>query len=179
MGPYHNDGLPIFKNIRDPKSEKVKKDIQKLFKEYELDIAIQCNMKMVNYLYVTLNLENSAYRPYQNENNQIENINIESNHPLSVINQLPLSIESRLSPEIFNNSATPYKDALDKSGYKYKLKYQANIIDAANNNKQRKRNIIWFNSPYSKNGKTNIGKIFLKNTFHLIITSTNYLTRIL
>ena len=27
---------------------------------------------------------------------------------------------------------------------------------------QRKRNIIWFNPPYSKNVKTNIGKIFIK-----------------
>ena len=50
--------------------------------------------------------------------------------------------------------------ALDKSGYKHKLKYQANI-NTANNKKQRKRNIIWFNPPYSKNVKTNIGKIFL------------------
>ena len=28
--------------------------------------------------------------------------------------------------------------------------------------KNRKRNIIWFNPPYNKNVKTNIGKIFLK-----------------
>ena len=179
IGLYRDDGLAIFKNISGSKSNKIKKNIQKLFKKNQLDIFIQCNMKMVNYLDVTLNLENSAYRPYQNENNQIENINIESNHPSSIINQLPLSVESRLSSEIFNNSVTPYKDALDKSGYKYNFKYQANIIDAANNNKQRKRNIIWFNSPYSKNVKTNIGKIFLKNTFHVIINSTNYLTRIL
>ena len=121
-------------------------------------------MKTVNYLDVTLNLENSTYRPYQKENNQIKYINTESNHPPSIIKQLPLSIESRLSllsssEEIFN-SVTPYQDALDKSGYKHKLKYQANI-NIANNKKQRKRDIIWFNPPYSKNGKTNIGKIFL------------------
>ena len=57
------DGLAIFKNISGPKSEKVKKDIQELFKENELDIAIQCNMKTRNYLDVTVNLENSTYRP--------------------------------------------------------------------------------------------------------------------
>ena len=65
IGLYHDDGLAIFKNISGPKSEKSKKDIQKLFKENELDINIQCNMKMVNYLDVTLNLENSTYCPYQ------------------------------------------------------------------------------------------------------------------
>ena len=56
IGLYHDDGLVIFKNITVPKSEKVKKDVQKLFKENELDIVIQCNMKTVNYLDVTLNL---------------------------------------------------------------------------------------------------------------------------
>ena len=122
-------------------------------------------MKTVTYLDVTLNLENCTYRHYKKENNQIKYINIESNHPPSIIKQLPFSIESRLSSlssseEIFNNSVIPYQDALDKSGYKHKLKYKANI-DAVSNKKQRKRNIISFNPPYSKNVKTNIGKIFL------------------
>ena len=165
IGIYRDDDLAIFKNISGPKSEKVKNDIQKLFKENELDIIIQCNMKTVNYLYVILNLENSTDRLYQKENNKIKYINPESNHPPYIIKQLTLSIESRLSllsseEEIFNDCVIPYQDALDKSGYKHKLKYQANI-NTANNKKQRKRNIIWFNPPYIKNVKTNIGKIFL------------------
>ena len=61
---------------------------------------------------------------------------------------------------MFNGSLIPYQDALDKSGYKHKLKCKANI-DTVSNKKQRKRNIIWFNPPYSKNVKTNMGKIFL------------------
>ena len=64
IGLYRDDGLAIFKNISSPKLEKVKKDIQKLFKENELDIAIQCSMKTVNYLDATRNLENSTNRPY-------------------------------------------------------------------------------------------------------------------
>ena len=55
----------ILKNSSSPKLEKIKKDIQKLFKEKQLDIVVQCNMKTVNYLDVTLNLENSTYHPYQ------------------------------------------------------------------------------------------------------------------
>ena len=134
-----------------------------MFKENELDIVIQCNMKTVNYR--TLNLENSTYRSYQKENNQINYITIEFNNPPSIIKQLPLSIESRLSSlpsleEIFNNSVTPHQEALDKSGYKHKLKYQANI-NTASNKKQRKRYIIWLNPPHRKNVKTNIEKIVL------------------
>ena len=71
---YRNDGLVIFKTISSPKFQKVKKDIQKLFKENGLYIIIQCNMKTVNYLDVTLNLENSTYHPYHKENNQIKYI---------------------------------------------------------------------------------------------------------
>ena len=84
IGFYHNDGLALLK--------KVKKDIQKLFKENEVDIIIQYNIKTINYLDVTLNLENSTYSPYQIENNQIKHINLESNLPPSIIKQLPPSI---------------------------------------------------------------------------------------
>ena len=42
-------------------------------------------MKTVNYLDITLNLENSTYRAYKKENHQIKYINIESNQPPSII----------------------------------------------------------------------------------------------
>ena len=87
-----------------------------MFKENELDIAIQCNMKIVNYWDVILNLENSTYHSYQKENNQIK-----------YIKQLLLSIESGLSllsssEEISYDSLTPDQDTSEKSGYKHKLK---------------------------------------------------------
>ena len=52
-----------------------------------------------------------------------------------------------------------YETALNESGYKTTLTYTktTNV-----NNRNRARNIIWFNPPYSQNVKTNIGKTFLK-----------------
>ena len=50
IGLYRNGGLAISKNISGPKSEKIKASIQKLLKENQLDIVIECNMKTVNYL---------------------------------------------------------------------------------------------------------------------------------
>ena len=38
------------KNKSGPQSEQVKKNIQKIFREHGLDIIIECNMKVVNYL---------------------------------------------------------------------------------------------------------------------------------
>ena len=50
IGLYRDDGLAAFKNINGPQAEKIKKDFQKIFKENGLDIVIQCNMRIVNYL---------------------------------------------------------------------------------------------------------------------------------
>ena len=97
-------------------------------------------MKIVNYLDVPLNLENSTYHPYQKDNNQIKYTNTESNHPASIIKQPPISIESQLSSlsssgEIFSDSVTPYQETLNKLGGKHKLKYQASINET--NNKEQ------------------------------------------
>ena len=64
IGLYRDDGLAIFKNVSGSKAEKIKKDIQKLFKDNHLNITIQCNLKIVNYLDVTFNLSNATYRPF-------------------------------------------------------------------------------------------------------------------
>ena len=52
-----------------------------------------------------------------------------------------------------------YETALNESGYKTTMTYTktTNL-----NNRNRARNIIWFNPPYSQNVKTNVGKTFLK-----------------
>ena len=57
---------------------------------------------------------------------------MESNHPPSIINQLPKSTKIRLSQlsaneEIFKNSIKPCKEALTKAGYIHEMRYQQNI----------------------------------------------------
>ena len=46
IGLYRDDGLAIFKNVSGSTAEKIKKDIQKLFKDNHLNITVQCNLKM-------------------------------------------------------------------------------------------------------------------------------------
>ena len=53
IGLYKDDGLAVFKNKSGPESEKIKKSIQAIFRENELKITIQCNLKIVDYLDVT------------------------------------------------------------------------------------------------------------------------------
>ena len=60
---YRDDGLRVVKNRSGPETEKIKKNIQKIFRESKLEIVIQCNMKILNYLDVSPNLNNSNYKP--------------------------------------------------------------------------------------------------------------------
>ena len=63
--------------------------------------------------------------------------------------------------KVFKEAIPPYQNALDKSGYSYKLKYE----ETTNNNnrkRNRHRNVTWFNPPFSTNVQTNIGAKFLK-----------------
>ena len=87
----------FWKRKNGPQSEQVKKNFHKIFKEHGLDIIIQCNKKVVNYLDVTFNSNDGIYKPYTKPNNEIKYIHKNSNHTPTAIRQIPLSIESRLS----------------------------------------------------------------------------------
>ena len=119
----------------------------------------------MDYLNVTFNLTYSCYRPFIKANNEINFIHKQLNHPPSIIKQLPLSVERRLSKlssneKIFNDSIPIYQEALIKAGYNHKLTYQKHD-QKKDNSQQRKRQIIWFNPPYSKNVTTKVGTFFL------------------
>ena len=85
----------MVKNKSGPETEIVKKNIQKIFKENKLDIIIQCNMKIVNYADVSFDLSNSNYKPYHKPDNEILYIHKDSNHPPSIIKQIPTPIKKR------------------------------------------------------------------------------------
>ena len=57
-------------------------------------------MKRVNYLDVTFNL--GPNQPYQKPDNIIQYINVESNHPPTIIRQIPKTIEKCLSQLSFH-----------------------------------------------------------------------------
>ena len=78
--------------------------------------------------------------------------------------------------------APKYQEALDKAGYKYKLKYNPESATDKPKKQNRKRNILWFNPPYCSTVKTNVGGRFLKlinkhfprsNPLHKVINRMN------
>ena len=94
---YRDDGLAIFKNVSGPTSEKIKKQLQASFKQKGLQIIIECNLKVVNYLDVTFNSNDGSYRPYRKPNDETHYIHMQSGHPPSITKHFPRSIEKRLS----------------------------------------------------------------------------------
>ena len=97
----------------------------------------------------------------------------------SILKQLPISIEKRLSSissseAVFDQSKGHYQEALRKSDHNYELRYNPQQRRRGRN---RARKVIWYNPPFSKTVKTNIGRKFLQlldahfpenNRFHKI-----------
>ena len=81
---------------------------------------------------------------------------------------VPLAINKRLTEissdeESFRHASQTYQTALDKSRYEHQLKFKHPLNTTTNTTKRnRSRNIIWYNPPFSTNVATNIGKTFLK-----------------
>ena len=106
-------------------------------------------------------------------------INVKSNHPSTIIKDLIKMISKRLSElfcnkDDFDKAKLLYEKSLQESGYKTTMSYVQTEVKTSKN---RSRNIIWFNPPFSQNVKTNIGKIFLKlikKHFQAITVSTNF-----
>ena len=64
VGLYRDDGLVLLRNANGPQSEWTRKDITQEFKKQGVNISINTNLKICNFLNVTLNLSDRTYYPY-------------------------------------------------------------------------------------------------------------------
>ena len=162
---YRDDGLAAF-NKTPQEFEKIKKELCKIFRENGLKITIEANKSIENFLDVTLDLQAGKHFPYTKEGNLPLYVHKKSNHPPSILKNIPDAINKRLSEissdrQCFDNSKAVYQEALNKSGYNYNLSYNEPRNEKQQSRKNRPRNILWYNPPFSKNVKTNVGKCFL------------------
>ena len=67
IGLYRDDGLSCFQNIPGPDSKKIKSKMRKIFKENRLNITVECNLAITNFLDVTFYLKSGTYYPYRKE----------------------------------------------------------------------------------------------------------------
>ncbi|XP_057313453.1 uncharacterized protein LOC130654828 [Hydractinia symbiolongicarpus] len=163
VGLYRDDGLAIIQNANGPRMNKIRKDIITLFKEDKLSVTIETNLIETDFLDVSFNVNSKTYKPYRKPNNDPLYININSNHPNTVLKVIPTMVNERLiatscNKKAFDDAKPLYEASLSASGFESTMTY-------ANKPKQRpnrQRKIIWFNPPFSKNVKTDIGRSFLK-----------------
>ena len=163
IGLYRDDGLAVC-NASPRDTENIKKEICRVFNQNGLRITIEANKKIINFLDVTFNLNNSTYKPFTKPNTTLQYVHRASNHPPITTKNIPAGINRRLSSlssdkTSFDQAAPPYQKALDENGYHYTLHYEP-TTSTKRRNRQR-NNILWYNPPFSKNVSTNIGHRFL------------------
>ena len=185
LGLYHNDGILYITNSDGSKCSSTQKKIIRTFKFFGFKMEISSNIKVANFLDVTLNLFDNSYRPFLKTDEYPPYIYVNSNHPNSIIKQLPKAVNTRISrlssnKKLFHESSRMCIEALKNSGIKEVCTYlepkmpnniinnnkldmnkeNTNCNDKVNCRKNRKRKITWFNPTFCKLENINIGKIF-------------------
>ena len=105
-----------------------KKKLCRIFKNHDLRIAVKANKKVTDFLDITLDLHTGSYKRYKKPNDTISYIHYQSNHPPSIIKNLPKYIEIRLSTNSANadtiqEAAKPFNNVLKNNGPREELRY--------------------------------------------------------
>ena len=164
-GLYRDDSLIYIENANGPLINKIEKALHRIFKRNHLKISIEQKGLSVNFLDVTLGTDGS-YKPYRKPNGITKYVNKVSNHPPSILKNIPVSIAKRLnsissSRDEFDAAKDEYQKALEDAGYTATLTYEP-VPSVVQPKRKRRRRIIWFNPTYSKSVSTNIGMEFFK-----------------
>ena len=81
IGLYRDDGLGVLRKSPGSKADRIRKDIIKVFAELGLRITIQTNLKVADFLDLSLNLSTESFYPFRKPNDQPLYIHHQSNHP--------------------------------------------------------------------------------------------------
>ena len=65
-GLYRDDGLILMRNEKGRKTNRIKKEETKIFKEIGFKIEIKTDLKVVDFLDITFNLSNDTYNLTEN-----------------------------------------------------------------------------------------------------------------
>ena len=135
-----------------------------MFAEMGLKITIQINLKVADFLDVTLNLSTRSYYPFRKPNDRPIYIHKLSNHQPNIIKNLPASIIRRLTDissdkASFADAKPLYNNALKASGFSEEAEYlEERKSTVRRKQRNRPRKITWFNPPFSQNVATNVGR---------------------
>ena len=163
IGLHRDDGLGALRNTPGTEADRIRKDVM-IFGELGLRITIQTNLKVADFLDVTLNLDTESYYPYRKPNDRLVYIHCQSNHPQT-------SSRTYLSPSVAGSPTfqatrlclrTPSHRMTTPWQTVVLVKEQSSSVTGRvttkrRSEKNRRRNITWFNPPFSRNVATIIG----------------------
>ena len=102
FGLYHDDGLILLKKLNSQQMDKKRKTTIRILKDVSFSIGVQTNLKEVDFLNVTLNIQNGICFPYKKPSDKLLSFRSSSNSPLQLTKQLPNPISERLSKNSSN-----------------------------------------------------------------------------
>ena len=124
VGLYRDDGNIFILDSNGPKTFKIQKKIIRAFKLLVQRIQMASNLKIVDFLDVTLNVNNGTFKPLSKDNSALIYVNIDSNHPKQIPNAVNQRINRLSSCKIiFEESKSIYDKALKNSGFQGRLEY--------------------------------------------------------
>ena len=125
---YRDDSSLYIPNSDGPKCSSIQKKIIRIFKFLGFKIEISSNIKIANFLDITLNLSDNSYRPFLKTNQYPSYINVNTNHPSSIIKQIPKAVNMRTrrlssNKKSFHERSKMYFEALKNCGFKEEFIY--------------------------------------------------------
>ena len=106
IGVYRDDGLAVC-NQSPRQAELTKKKLCRIFKDNGLNITADANLKSVDFLDINLNLEMDTYKPYMKLNETPTYVHKDSNHPNSILKNIPFSVNRKQAIIRFSISSIP------------------------------------------------------------------------
>ena len=144
--------------------------MREIFARHGLGLKIEANLQVTDFLDVLLDLKEGTHRAWVKPEQIIHYVHRESNHPAHVLKNIPLEVQRRLTTlssnqAMFEAAKAPFQDALQRAGYDHQLIFSP-TGSPSTRRRRRRRNILWFNPPFCKSVKTNVGRQFLQLLDH-------------
>ena len=147
--------------------DKTRKELHKIFEQFDLKITAEVNLNVVNFLDVTFDLNNAKHKPYRKPNDDPLYINRHSNHPPSITRQLPTAINKRI--------ALSHRTNKHLRNLRLFTRTLLDLVTLITNSRTLRMHLNghvgthhlvrmltrMFNPPFSKNVNTNIGREIL------------------
>ena len=145
---YRDDRLIYIPNSNGPKTSRLQKKIIWTIRFQGLKIEIPSNLKIVNSLDVTFDLNNNFFKSFNKDYDMCIYIKVNSNLLIFIIKQIPNAVNLRINKQfsswrIFKYNKRPYNEAIHNSDLNQELEFldfnESNTYEQSNTSHNNNR----------------------------------------